>query len=223
LSEQQAHKKYITEKKKALKLNDPFFEQGTHWCLYTPSTEKKHSIYLTMEGVTYWAMGCSVPKANIVRSWISRQYIRQRSIIGNYSNITLRSPVKKRSMESIDTTPKRKRHKIKKSYMEEHPELVKALNELKKIELENSVVYFIWDGSVMKIGLTTKGAENRKCQLQTGNSTQLEIFKTIQTSDPKSLEKFLHSIFKEQRVRKNGEWFKVTKKEIKELTLFLES
>lgn len=212
LSKKQLEAKYSAEKKKAVTQKDPFFEQGTHWCLFTPTGTKEKQMYLTTEGVTYWSMGQQTTKSNLVRYYISRRHVR--------SIVSKASPIKKRKLLRIMKTPQRKKLKSHSSGSVEHPDLQEAIAELKRIQEKNSQVYFIWDGNAMKIGLTRQGAEKRIKNLQTGNSSDLEIYRTIQTPNPNQLEKFLHDVFQDKHVR--GEWYDVTKEEIGKLVEFLE-
>jgi hypothetical protein len=213
LSSKQILSKYALEMKKAIKHTDPFFEEGVHWCLYKPKKEKRNHMYLTVEGFTYWSIGSRTPKSNLVRYWVSRGYTRR-------TEVTYASPVKKRRISNLKDTPIRKRLKTQTSTRVFHPDLKRALSDLRNLELGNRVVYFIWDGGQMKIGLTTKGARKRVKQLQTGNSKDLEVFREIQSDKIADLEKFLHSAFKEKHIR--GEWFRVSKEEIEQLVDFID-
>lgn len=213
LSKEQLRNKYNSEKKKIMKEEYPFFERGTHWCTYTPKKEKKPQLYLTLEGFTYWAMGSNTPKSFLIRYWISRQHVRRISP----SHVKC-SPIKKRKRDNVVETPPRK-NKEKVFQPVKHFVLEQALMELEEIRTKNTEVYFIWDGEAMKIGLTTKGANKRIKQLQTGNSKNLEIFRTVKTDNPFVLERFLHDVFGERRVR--GEWFSVSSEEVSSLVRFL--
>ena len=199
---------YNREAKKIQEFVDPIFEQGTHWVEYTP-TGKKNSLYLTTEGFTYWSMGQHTPKSNLVRSHISRQYMR--------STMNKCSPVKKRKQYHIKNTPPRKKVRPDTLFTHNlrHPVTDKLVRMLKLKIQKGSLVYFIWDGTYMKIGLTTRGSQKRVKELQTGASHELSVFKQIQADNPSKLESLLHKKFKHRRIR--GEWFNVSKKEIREL------
>lgn len=68
-----------------------------------------------------------------------------------------------------------------------------------------SKVYFISDGSDIKIGYTTQAVEARLKQLNTGNQKNLYILGWITgTADD---EYALHIKFGKYRIRSNGEWF----------------
>ena len=206
LSERQMSRKYLDEVKKTEEMRDPFFEQGTHWCMYTPRSSDKPRLYLTKEGITYWVLASNTPKTPLVRSLVSRQHARH-----THSPETKDTPIKKRKIVEVVETPPRKKKNTGPQHTEHHA-LKKALDKLRDMKKKNTEVYFIWDGEMMKIGLTTKGAKKRIKQLQTGSSRQLEIFRTVKTDRPFELESHLHKMFGERRV--NGEWFAVSKKEI---------
>lgn len=69
-------------------------------------------------------------------------------------------------------------------------------------------VYFVAEiehgGTPIKIGVA-QTIENRIRSLQTGNPSKLGLLGWIETNNPYSLEKSLHSYFKNFRLR--GEWF----------------
>lgn len=68
---------------------------------------------------------------------------------------------------------------------------------------DKGFVYFIEDGSKVKIGFSYN-IEKRKKELQTGNNNELKLLYYIKECEP-SFEKYVHSIC--QRYRENGEWF----------------
>ena len=70
-------------------------------------------------------------------------------------------------------------------------------------------VYLIHDKDkdVYKIGVTKSNSSKRLKQLQTGNSTELNIIYLFKTEYPFRLETMLHKHFNNQNVR--GEWFKL--------------
>ena len=69
-----------------------------------------------------------------------------------------------------------------------------------------SLVYFIQEknNGPIKIGFTSKSANNRLSALQTGSSADLEIVYTIEAEA--SYERYIHRVLKRERIR--GEWFK---------------
>lgn len=205
LSNTQLRSKYLRTSKSIKELNDPIFEEGIHWVEYTPSESDKSNIYLTIEGFTYWSMGQTTPRSNLVRSYISRRYVRLS--LKTESNNT---PIKKRKRESVIVTPVRKKRFIVNKI--EHPS-IDTLQEILRSDIKNkSQVYFIWDGTYMKIGITTRGSHKRIKELQTGSSRDLTIFKRINVEHPLKLEKELHKKYKKQRVR--GEWFNISKNDV---------
>jgi hypothetical protein len=56
-----------------------------------------------------------------------------------------------------------------------------------------------------KIGLTKNPTKKRKSQLQTGNSSELNVVKSFETKHPARLEKLLH--MQHANKRGLGEWF----------------
>jgi len=56
-----------------------------------------------------------------------------------------------------------------------------------------------------KIGLTKNATKKRKSQLQTGNSSELNVVKSYETKHPARLEKLLH--MQHANKRGLGEWF----------------
>ncbi len=75
-------------------------------------------------------------------------------------------------------------------------------------------VYFISEvpySGLVKIG-KTRNLTNRLASLQTGNPNQLKIRKSIGTSNYHRLEVELHQEL--DKLRRNGEWFEVPKKEL---------
>ena len=72
----------------------------------------------------------------------------------------------------------------------------------------DGVIYFISDGTNIKIGQTVRLAV-RFAELQTGNPHELTVVKTMRFKrDELNLyEKVLHNLFSQYRLRKNSEWF----------------
>ncbi len=73
-------------------------------------------------------------------------------------------------------------------------------------------VYLMTNGREYKIGLTASEPDNRRKQLQTGNSTNIDLIAYTVCADMNSLETRLHHkfIFK----RKTGEWFALTEQDV---------
>ena len=67
------------------------------------------------------------------------------------------------------------------------------------------MVYFITDGSYIKIGYTKNNSKKRLKQLQTSNASELFLLGYI--DGDKTVEKELHNQFSSSIVRQNGEWF----------------
>lgn len=63
-----------------------------------------------------------------------------------------------------------------------------------------------------KIGLTKNKTSKRKSQLQTGNSSELNIIKSFETSNPIRLEKLLHMHHANKRL--SGEWFNLEPEDV---------
>lgn len=67
------------------------------------------------------------------------------------------------------------------------------------------VVYFVSDGSAIKIGHTTRSVSKRVAELQTGNPRVLTVVRTM--PGPLELERAYHEMFAARLVRPGGEWF----------------
>lgn len=63
-----------------------------------------------------------------------------------------------------------------------------------------------------KIGITKNDVEKRLKQLKTGNSNDIKIIHTYQSTNYKKIEGILHRRF--NPVRENGEWFTLTDEEV---------
>lgn len=70
-------------------------------------------------------------------------------------------------------------------------------------------VYLIYDenNDAYKIGVTRSKNSKRLKQLQTGNSTKLDVLYLHETKYPFRLETMLHSYYINHRI--NGEWYKI--------------
>lgn len=81
-------------------------------------------------------------------------------------------------------------------------------------KLTNGTIYLIEDknNEVYKIGMTKGDARKRLKQLQTGNSTNLELLETYETEYPHRLETILHRRFKSKNT--TGEWFSLTLEDV---------
>ncbi len=71
---------------------------------------------------------------------------------------------------------------------------------------ENGFVYFISDGSAVKIGYTRQHPKERIRLLQTGNPNRLKLVYVIYGGD--DIEKWLHKHYNAMRLV--GEWFNIT-------------
>lgn len=69
-------------------------------------------------------------------------------------------------------------------------------------------VYFVTEGSYIKIGYTSQEVEKRIRQLNTGSIHTLYVLGWI--NGDKKTEKYLHTKFASSRVRYNAEWFEAT-------------
>ena len=63
-----------------------------------------------------------------------------------------------------------------------------------------------------KIGLTKNPTKKRKSQLQTGNSSELNIIKSFETEHPSRLERMLH--IQHSSKRGMGEWFELKPEDV---------
>ncbi len=80
-------------------------------------------------------------------------------------------------------------------------------------------VYLMTNGREYKIGLTASEPDNRRKQLQTGNSTSIDLIAYTVCADMNSLETRLHHKFSLKR--KTGEWFVLTEQDIHDVyTIF---
>jgi len=68
---------------------------------------------------------------------------------------------------------------------------------------QNELVYFITDGSRIKIGCTSN-LKTRLLALQVGNVNYIEVIATIENAG-KDVEKYLHEYYSKDRI--SGEWF----------------
>lgn len=83
-------------------------------------------------------------------------------------------------------------------------------------------VYLMTNGRDYKIGLTASEPDNRRRQLQTGNSDNIELIAYTVCKDMSSLEAELHHKFILKR--KAGEWFSLTEEDIQRVyTIFKEN
>jgi hypothetical protein len=221
LSNAQLSAKTIRESKKITTLKNPMFEEGIHWCTYTPSVEHVPVIYLTVEGLAYWSMAYTTPKANLVKAMLARKSVAQPA----QKDVR----VKKRRRLCIESTPPKKK-KLRRHSMPAPNTLsnkvsnkvlgdtIKLLNRTKHA---NSQVYFIHDGEYVKIGVTNSGVQKRIKNLQTGSSRPLRVVATIQSCEPYKLESSLHTMFADKRVK--GEWFDITIEKVASIVRFVES
>jgi len=78
----------------------------------------------------------------------------------------------------------------------------------KNFKRDSKWVYFIQDGTGVKIGMT-KNLKKRVADLQTGNSHKLQIIAYIESETMSDLEKTFHTYLKPLSLM--GEWFKLDK------------
>ena len=215
LSEKQKKSKAITIARKAKTNKNPSFEEGVHWCTYTPSGKTGKQFYLTTRGFIYWAMGLRCAMEDLIRCW-SAEHSAQ-SIVYTKSD---RLPSRKRKMDHITSTPIKRIKRTRSISDIRSQAIADAMDILNRERENNSMVYFICDGARMKIGLTRAGVGKRVKQLQTGNASGLEVVCTIKTPNPHELEAYLHEVFKNQNIR--GEWFAISKEEALQVVAFLD-
>lgn len=88
--------------------------------------------------------------------------------------------------------------------------MMKALRVKNKLDKKTSV-YFIGnlEAGFVKIGYSDNPSKRLK-QLRTGCPFPIDIIHCVETDEPRTLEKKIHSIFKSSRCQ--GEWFKVDEK-----------
>jgi hypothetical protein len=70
-------------------------------------------------------------------------------------------------------------------------------------------IYLITDSQYTKIGIS-KHPEKRLKQLQTAHPQPLTIIFEKETKNARKLEKFLHKILWQYRVKYNSEWFLIS-------------
>lgn len=73
-------------------------------------------------------------------------------------------------------------------------------------------VYFISDGTAVKIGVSRSYATTRICTLQMGNPRQLQMVSAIPANDPEGLESSIHRYLDENHIR--GEWYSMTEEDL---------
>jgi hypothetical protein len=72
----------------------------------------------------------------------------------------------------------------------------------------SGVVYFITDGEFIKIGFSSKGADERMRSLATGSPRELTLLMVVPGS--RRVEKYFHQLFGQAHER--GEWFRKTER-----------
>jgi len=82
-----------------------------------------------------------------------------------------------------------------------------------RVKKTSGLVYFLWDGSLCKIG-HTNNLKTRLSMLSCGNPT-LELIGYIESDNCKILEQRLHEQYAKKRVK--GEWFKITIQQAKQV------
>lgn len=76
-------------------------------------------------------------------------------------------------------------------------------------------IYFLHDGELCKIGRTKNKPESRAKALKVGN-VNIKLIGSIKTDNAELLEATLHEKFGDKRV--DGEWFRLSAKEIRNIT-----
>lgn len=90
-----------------------------------------------------------------------------------------------------------------------------------KMELDSAIksncrkgfVYVLTDGVYFKIGKTKNTVDLRRKQMSVGNPSQIDIVLEIATNNIDLLEVQLHEKYRQKKVK--GEWFKLSKKDLK--------
>ena len=80
-------------------------------------------------------------------------------------------------------------------------------------------LYVITDGEFQKIGTATN-PHTRVKELQTGNPRKLHVLKTFEHENAQKLERAFHYLM--DSGRQQGEWFKMTERELHGITMVLE-
>jgi hypothetical protein len=65
-----------------------------------------------------------------------------------------------------------------------------------------------------KIGVSKNIPEKRLKQLQTGNPNKIEVLKTYESKNYKTIEKWLHKKYSLNKTQSDNEWFQLTDEEI---------
>ncbi len=86
--------------------------------------------------------------------------------------------------------------------------IITDVNKIKQNETHAILkhIYFISNGTYCKIGIATN-LKRRISDLQVGNTSQLTLLYSFQTSDYDNIEKQLHKLFKPFKV--SGEWYDI--------------
>ena len=195
--------------------------------------DEVYGIYMTPEDIAY-TLGIDIGTANlalknkIIKSMIIGNLIRTK---GDYidsllkseetyyklmdSVLTINKPVildsntDEDSSEAIDNSTEYNDSTIfNAKYLRNN--IDRLLWKSKKAN-RNNFVYFITDGTFVKIGITNR-ITYRLNQLQTGNPRPLRLmfaFMTKDRSTSKTLEEYFHTLYNEYR--SIGEWFKIYK------------
>lgn len=77
---------------------------------------------------------------------------------------------------------------------------------------ERGIIYLITDGSFFKIGRTNKDAVKRLKELQTGNSSKLELLQSVAVCNPSQVESTLHRRY--SYCQHINEWFDLTPQDV---------
>ena len=84
-------------------------------------------------------------------------------------------------------------------------------------------VYLLHEPSTnrYKIGVTSGSVQNRMKKLQTGNSSELQLFRFYQTDHPNKKKKMLHTYFRPQNVL--NEWYDLSYQQVTDFIPLCES
>ena len=95
--------------------------------------------------------------------------------------------------------------------------MFKRYSEKPIFSIEMGCIYLISEydnDSHCKIGRTSRSANSRVNELQTGNMQELYIRHTFKTEKPSVLERMIHNHYSKNSV--HGEWFELTEEECRD-------
>lgn len=87
-------------------------------------------------------------------------------------------------------------------------ELRRTIKTPRPTQKTKGIIYIVRAGDAYKIGMTTKPMKYRLRSIQANCPLKVELIHTIPSDDAFTLEGYLHSHFKSQRIR--YEWFSLT-------------